>query len=205
MAITRAVASSITQGLPKNKSVLSGNLPIYAGSYESIQTVTVGAGGQSTISFTSIPTTYKHLQLRFIGGNSQNTTGFLDLGIKINSDTTAGNYSTHQLMGDGATTYSGATASGGTANGILTRYGSVWSNSAVDSKFTAGVFDFLDYANTNKYKTIRGLIGTDANGSGRVALNSSLWLSTSAITSITLAVPSNNLVQYSSFALYGIN
>ena len=35
-------------------------------SYESIATVTVGSGGQSSIAFTSIPSTYKHLQLRAI-------------------------------------------------------------------------------------------------------------------------------------------
>ena len=35
-------------------------------SYESIATVTVGAGGSSSISFTSIPSTYKHLQIRAI-------------------------------------------------------------------------------------------------------------------------------------------
>ena len=35
-------------------------------SYESIATVSVGSGGQSSIVFSSIPSTYKHLQLRAI-------------------------------------------------------------------------------------------------------------------------------------------
>ena len=35
-------------------------------SYESIATVTVGAGGTSTITFSSIPTGYTHLQIRGI-------------------------------------------------------------------------------------------------------------------------------------------
>ena len=52
-------------------------------SYESIQTVTVGSGGQSTISFTSIPSTYKHLQIRMLA----RATGASTVGlIRFNSD-----------------------------------------------------------------------------------------------------------------------
>ena len=36
------------------------------GSYESIQTVTVGLGGAANVEFTSIPATYTHLQIRGI-------------------------------------------------------------------------------------------------------------------------------------------
>jgi hypothetical protein len=72
--------------------------------------------------------------------------------------------------------------------------------------FSGFVIDILDYANTNKYKTIRYLSGYDANGSGRVGLGSGSWRSTSAVTSITLQglEYSSNYKQYSSFALYGI-
>jgi hypothetical protein len=38
------------------------------------------------------------------------------------------------------------------------------------SVYSAGVIDILDYANTNKYKTMRILDGTDANGSGEAFL-----------------------------------
>ena len=41
-------------------SAKTGNLS----SYESIQTITVGSGGASTIVFSSIPSTYAHLQIR---------------------------------------------------------------------------------------------------------------------------------------------
>jgi predicted patatin/cPLA2 family phospholipase len=70
--------------------------------------------------------------------------------------------------------------------------------------FGAGVIDILDYANTNKYKTVRALSGHDNNGSGYVNFESGLWMSTSAITSIKLFTAGNVYAQYTQFALYGI-
>ena len=46
---------------------------IPTGSFSSIATVTVGSGGSSTVSFISIPQTYKHLQLR---GIAKGTTSY---------------------------------------------------------------------------------------------------------------------------------
>ena len=37
-----------------------------ATNFDSIATVTVGAGGSSSITFSSIPSTYTHLQIRFM-------------------------------------------------------------------------------------------------------------------------------------------
>ena len=51
----------------KSGSLLVGNEYYNPTEFESIATVTVGSGGSSTISFTSIPGTYKHLQVRGIG------------------------------------------------------------------------------------------------------------------------------------------
>ena len=164
-------------------------------SYESIQTVTVGAGGASSVSFTSIPSTYKHLQLRcFVGINAVN-----DYAMRFNGDT-AGNYRQHNLYGDGssATTYN----YGNGATYISLAFPFQGLNSS--TSFAASVIDILDYNNTNKYKTTKALIGIDRNSSGEVALESGLWLSTAAITQIDLLPTSSTFIQYSSFALYGI-
>ena len=74
----------------------------------------------------------------------------------------------------------------------------------VDIDFIFGTFivDILDYANTNKYKTMRALDGFDANGSGYAVLWSGNWRSTSAVSTITIT--GGTFAQYSSFALYGI-
>ena len=69
-------------------------------SYESIATTTVGALGASSVTFSSIPSTYKHLQLRWIArSNRVAAQDFVD--IRLNSDTGA-NYSAHLLYGDGS-------------------------------------------------------------------------------------------------------
>jgi hypothetical protein len=91
MATSRVKTSSILQGFPKSRSLLAGNTAYIPNYYQSIQTITVGSGGLATASFTSIPQTYKHLQIRGFfnqgGGNWINTT--------YNSDTTAGAYQSH--------------------------------------------------------------------------------------------------------------
>jgi hypothetical protein len=161
-------------------------------SYESIATVTVGSGGSSSISFSSIPSTYKHLQIRFIANRQ---TSASNIPMQFNSDTGT-NYAFHYINGDGAS----ATAGSGTAN--TWDYASLFNPTG--TSFVGGVVDILDYTSTNKYKTIRSLAGADLNGSGNIALSSGLWLNTSAISTITLTANSGTFSQYSSFALYGI-
>jgi hypothetical protein len=167
-------------------------------SYESIATVTVGSGGSSTISFTSIPATYTHLQIRGIGRTTTAAAGGANFGVRFNSDTSS-NYTYHLLSGNGSATNA---AGGGNTNQVyfadlISRDGNT---ASVYSDF---VIDILDYLNTNKFKTVRGLAGWDSNGSGQIGLSSGVWRNTNAITAITL-VPDDNFKQYTSFALYGI-
>ena len=161
--------------------------------YESIATVTVGSGGSSTITFSSIPSTYTHLQLRGIASSATANNGLLT----FNSDTGA-NYASHILYGDGAN--AAATALINDNYIYASRMGVGASN------FSANVIDILDYTNTNKFTTVRCLRGNDENGSGgTILLNSGLWRNTNAITSITLTAQSaGTFRQYSQFALYGI-
>jgi hypothetical protein len=72
------------------------------------------------------------------------------------------------------------------------------------SMFGTQIIDILDYANTNKYKVMRSLNGHDNNGNGFILHRTSLWMSTSAISSITFTFSSSNYMQYSQLALYGI-
>lgn len=171
---------------------------VAANSYESIQTVTVGAGGQSSISFTSIPSTFKHLQIRAIAKAAPTATdaGY-DLRMAFNSNTTGSNYNSHYLFGNGSSVGAGVNSN----NRII----GASSGSGNANIFTVNVYDILDYADTNKNKTVRCLYGNDFNGSGTVIFSSMVWMSTSAITSVSIdfnAGPSFG--QYTSFALYGI-
>lgn len=161
--------------------------------------VSVGSGGSSTITFSSIPSTYKHLQIRSIART--NYTGGNNDGYKVNFNSDTGNnYSWHQLGGSGASAFAQSSSSTGT---IYVAY--VASNAAISNNFGASVIDILDYANTSKYKTLRNLTGTDNNGNGGLTLGSGLWQNTSAISSISITQwDGTSFLQYSQFALYGI-
>jgi len=165
-------------------------------SYESIATQTVGAGGVASVTFSSIPSSYKHLQIRAIVRDVRAASESDTIFAKLNGDT--GNYYTHGLIGNGSA------ASAYADNGNPTYFSLGTASSAGTNVFGVAVWDLLDYSNTSKNKTIRVLHGYDNNGSGSIRLTSSLWTNTAAVTSITLASTADNLVQYSSFALYGI-
>ena len=178
--------------------IIASSTLVAAGDFESIATVSVGGGGAANIEFTSIPATYAHLQLRGIARSERAATQDF-WRIQFNSDT-ASNYSNHALVGDGASTSTVAEANAA--------YAAIFFSSAASttaSVFSGSVFDILDYANTNKYKTLRGLSGMDSNGAGRIQLWSGNWRNTNAITSLKLTSDNSaNFAQYSSFALYGI-
>jgi len=177
--------------------IASSNFQRVTSSYASIATTTVGSGGSSGITFSSIPQTYTHLQIRMIARNSSSSDAVRG---QFNSDTTAANYSGHLLYGDGAS--AGAAAA--------TSFGKFGAGYQAQSSTTAGTFgvsvlDILDYTSTSKGKTTRFLGGYDANGTGAVGLFSSgYYASPAAITSIYIFPDSGNFAQYSSFALYGI-
>jgi hypothetical protein len=174
--------------------IASQNYPRITSSYESIATVLVGSGGQATVEFTSIPSTYKHLQIRGI----QRKTGDATSNNIIFNNDTGSNYSLHFLQGNGASTFAYAEAN--------TNQGWIYTTSSASPSniFGAFVIDILDYQNTSKYKTARILNGFDVNGSGQILLHSFAWRNTSAISSIKITPGAGNHAQYSSFALYGI-
>ena len=163
-------------------------------SYESIATVSVGSGGQSSITFSSIPSTYKHLQLRILGSDDGSGSEYGNM--TFNSDTGT-NYASHQLFGDG----SSAQANSFTSNNQIYLHRI---SGSITNTFGAIVVDILDYTSTSKYKTVRELGGYDANGSGRISFSSGVWLNTNAITSITATTGGSKWLEYTNFALYGI-
>ena len=186
-------------------SQISGHLANYA--YESIATVTVGAGGQSNISFSSIPSTYKHLQIRGIAQDNRTTYNQSSFGFRFNGDS-GSNYSYHFLQASWGAGATGVDSMGSGSQNQAYSVGSIVS-SVTANTFGSFVIDILDYANTNKYKTIRGLSGADANSATGYRpiprLGSGSWQSTSAINSMTIYSEFGSAFnQYSSFALYGI-
>jgi hypothetical protein len=173
-------------------SQISGHLFAPSGAYDSIATATF-TGSALSVTFSSIPSTYTHLQIR---GLARTPSGNDQIDLRFNGDS-GNNYSMHGLSGDGAST---AAEGYGTQNRIFAVNSPV-TNADV---YCVSVIDILDYANTNKNTTVRTLQGRDTNGAGILALNSGAWYNTAAVTSITLAARVYNPTSISSFALYGI-
>jgi hypothetical protein len=174
------------------------------GSFESIATAT-GNGSSATITFNSIPSTYKHLQIRGVARDTY--TGFVgDVGFtftfNVNSSAV---YTRHRLIGDGSSATAAGAANQGAAYSLNGDVSSASSNTLI---YGVSIIDILDYASTSKFKTARVFAGSDGNVSSNpnyaISLNSSLWRSTDAITSIEITAGGSNFASNSQFALYGI-
>lgn len=163
-----------------------------SGDFELIATI-YGTGASSTVSFTSIPQTYKHLQLRA----SVKTIGD---GSGLNGSFNAGTAlcSAHYMYGGGTTATAGG-AWGQTAF-QLTPTGLPY---YFESYGTALIIsDILNYSDTNKNKIIKTLYGV-ANGSAKVSMVSGNVNSTDAVTSFNISA-TYNFETISRFSLYGI-
>jgi hypothetical protein len=158
----------------------------------------------STVTFSSIPADYTHLQLRLFAQDVRATYGITEIRLTFNGDTSS-IYTSHNMYGDGATASSNSTLN---FSSIVLGDGTY--GTSTGGTFGAGIADILDYTNTNKFKTVRHISGVDINGTiagygGRVGLSSGVWRSTTAISSITLT--SNSLINFSAnsrFDLYGV-
>jgi hypothetical protein len=124
------------------------------------------------------------------------------LRIQFNGDSTGANYDSHTLWGDGSNVSSARYAGGSGYGGIL--YAASLSANATANAFSAMVMDILDPFETTKYTTIRALYGQHG-GYNRIALGSSLWMNTAALTSLTLLSSfSANFIAGSRFTLIGV-
>jgi hypothetical protein len=169
--------------------------------YESISTVTVGSGGTTSITFSSIPATYTHLQIRSLA-RGLNPNAECQGKYQFNGDTSS-NYHLHGSRTEGSVVYTFNEINQTSIGGVI-RYSAA---NAAANNFGVGVTDIFDYANTNKNKTMRSVGGSDqgATNFGQVYFTSGLWVNTSAITSINIAnQDGSGWAEYSSFALYGI-
>lgn len=158
--------------------------------YEPISTNTVSGTSTSSITFSSIPSTYTDLVVVTNFGLSANLYG---LRIRFNGDT-ASNYSDTLLYGDGS---SAASARDTSATSITT--------SAVGLNPNVLNYNFIcniqNYSNTSTFKT--ALVRANAADRETVACVG-LWRSTSAINSVNVFVGSGYILSGSTFTLYGI-
>jgi hypothetical protein len=177
-----------------------------SGAFESIATAT-GTGSSGSITFNSIPSTYEHLQIRYIAKDTfgPGFDGVYTFGLQFNNDT-GNNYAVHRLVNESTNVY----AYGNASRTELTNMGSVTPTASyLTNTMAVGIIDIHDYSSTTKNKTVRSFSGGDTNSTtvdqtGQVKLSSGLWMNTNAITSITIKQAVSGYTTTSVFSLYGI-
>ena len=156
-----------------------------------IQTVTVGAGGVSSIDFTNIPQTYTDLLIKV----SARTSSGVDL-IYIRPNGSTSNLTYRALYGQGT-----STGSVSASNGLIG-----WIDAVGDSGSVFGNLEcYISNYTSSNFKQISTHSVSENNGAtAENAAVATLWSSTSAITSINLFPDSGTFVQYTTATLYGI-
>jgi hypothetical protein len=163
--------------------------------YNSIATVSYASGTGGDVTFTNIPTNYRHLQIRMFMRDTRAATDSTWF-MQFNGDT--GNNYSYQGMGA-----NGSTISNVTSTSTNSMQGITSATSAGANRFGSAVIDIFDVNQTNKYKPVTYQSGYTNNGSGNIYTIAGSWLSTAAINSITIK-PNTAFAQYSHFALYGM-
>ena len=153
----------------------------------------------TSVTFTSIPATYEHLQLRMsVKDDRALTIDAMD--FFINGDTTAANYSYHVMYAYDST------AGGYGSTSDIQVFWITGSKDASAADYAAWVMDIPDYASTAKNTVMRWTAVSHSDSRTRLDRGSKLWDDPSAVTSLTFE-PSNatNFVRGSTFTLYGLN
>jgi hypothetical protein len=168
-----------------------------ANTYELITSNTVGSGGVSSVTFSSIPGTYTDLVIKLSVRDGRPTLAVSDIRFNFNGTGVGTNISGRYVYGNGSSAASTTVGSNGElafADG----------NGATVSTFGNAEVYIPNYAGS-AYKGISSDSAAENNATaGYNLLLAGLFGSTSAITSIAMTPFSGNFAEYSTFYLYGI-
>jgi len=161
--------------------------------YLPLANVTLGASA-SSVTFSSIPGTYRDLRIIFFGNLHQASSA--SVFTEYNGDTTTTNYNHVRMSANGSTTSSGAQNNNRTAFEI---------NGLEQSSNATFILDVMDYSATDKHKTALSRDGANKATAQAVEAFALRWSNTAAITSIRFILGgANSFASGSTFALYGI-
>lgn len=169
-----------------------------ANTHKLIQTITVGAGSTTEITFSSIPQTYT--DLKFVLSLRDATGTFVDQGFRVNGLGTS-IYSWKRMLGNGT----GTQTSSGTNDRAY--YTVANGPSSTASCFTSIEVYFPNYRDSNR-KTWNSITVSEQNSSLNYTGFFAGTIGTTGAISIVSFYPepsgSNSFAQYSSVSLYGI-
>ena len=183
-------------------SGISGRLSVPTG-YYSIATATVTSGGAPSITFSSIPTSYTHLELRWTAGDDRPTESMDDIIMQFNGDSNNANYKNQRLYTKGTSVSADSVDGYGCAIGWGSAAGRTNSN-----VMGMGIATIPDYKSTKK-KTVTAFSGMNNApiNTGQAGGNQnfgSIWHGTSPINEIKISGVNGNFVVNSVFHLYGM-
>jgi hypothetical protein len=168
-----------------------------ANTFEIIASSTVGAGGTSNITFSSIPQTYTDLVIKY---SLRNTLASINDNINMTFNSSTAGYSDVVLIGGGSSASSFSRSS-------RSEISYFYQNSAnsTSNAFSNGEIYIPNYSNSsvNKSVSIDSVIENNATGCV-LAIDAALLQNTAAITSITFNSNNGTFVQYGTIYLYGI-
>jgi hypothetical protein len=159
--------------------------------YTKIASTTVGSGGVSSVTFSSIPQTYKDLVIKMCAGN---TAGLSVITFGFNGVTSA---YTYRAIRAGASAASSFTESSAGVGPIWAGYNSY--QTSVSSNTEAYIPNYTGSA--YKSMSVDASNEQNNNSDAYLLLNAGLWSNTAAITSVTITA---SAAQYSTFYLYGV-
>jgi hypothetical protein len=162
-----------------------------------IEAKTLGSATAS-ITFSSIPSTYTDLCIK-ISARTDRSDGILYDNLKMTFNGSSSSYSGRIVYGNNTTA---ASVTSGNTGYIEYIYAT--SSNATASTFGNTEIYIPNYAgSTNKSVSIDAV--SESNSAATIlALNAGLWSNTAAITSVTIAGQSQNIVTNSTFYLYGV-
>jgi hypothetical protein len=161
-----------------------------------IQTVTVGSGGASSINFTSIPSTYTDLIIKY---SIRTNRGFFtaDL-LRVDFNGSTSSQSSILLEGAGFGTPTSFSLS-------TTQIVNATTSVITTDTFSNGELYIPNYAGSTNKSISSDVVGENNATDSRAYLAVGIWSNTAAITSIALTnVNSATIQQYSTATLYGI-
>lgn len=163
---------------------------------------TVPASGVASIDLTSIPATYRHLEIEFFG-RSEDAGANVGLRMTVNGDSGA-NYH-FQRMHVTDSTVTGAPSAGSSFWTIGSNSLAAGGSSA--NRGTAMRLWLPNYASTTFHKMAQGLVSkfeADATAAFHASQFAGLWKSTAAITSLSIFGSAGDIAEASIYRLIGV-
>jgi hypothetical protein len=148
-----------------------------------LATITLGSAA-SSVTFGSIPATYRDLRL-VISGTSSTAAGVL---WSFNGDTTDANYANVYMLGNGGSALSGSATSRS------------WS-SIRGANLTQYEASVMDYSATDKHKSV--LVRQSSAADSALAI-AGRWANTAAVTSLAVSLGAATFSTGTTLSLYGI-